>query len=393
MHSLRDPSKRRPSKRTQPPELQSNMSTPPSAKRPRQRSVGDDNVGVPDVRLHPRPGSPMPYEPAQPPAQIDLPSVAAASLGFPLLPIPEASTSASIQVPPSLPPPPAETAAAEDDAPELSSSGVPLLNPSNDYVGRPSKPPYSYASLIAQAIYNAPGGRARLEQIYELCVRSGMAESMVWRRAPSIMAAYPFYRTAGPSWQNMLRHNLSLRPAFVKVARVGGSGKGSWWTLDLSKEPGGFDGTTFGTRRQVAAGNRKLAEAEGRDPPRAWQPKHSKAASSTSGTGTGASKQSAGHDQGSRSGSTSSTSSSASSIATPASHSLPLFTSNQTSRGPPRLTVQGGYAALSHLPAPLPPNRQLGKTSSGEACALDLMASVCSIISLGGGDEGDVGRG
>jgi len=26
----------------------------------------------------------------------------------------------------------------------------------------------------------------------------------------------------------MLRHNLSLRPVFVKVARQGGAGKGNW---------------------------------------------------------------------------------------------------------------------------------------------------------------------
>lgn len=216
--------------------------------------------------------------------------------------------------------------------------------------------------------------------------------------------AYPYYRTAANSWQNMLRHNLSLRPAFVKIARVGGSGKGNWWTLDLSKEPGGFDGTTFGTRRQVAAGNKKLAEQEGRVEAPAPKPKanHSKKASNASNAST---------KQAIRSTSTSSTSSSAasSSVATPISSQLPTFPSAAPISGPPMslplpmpafptsqpsvtMTYSSGYAALSHLPLPLAANRQLGKTSSGgssnDSCGLDLMASICSMVSMQGEEAG-----
>ena len=104
-----------------------------------------------------------------------------------------------------------------------------------------AKPPYSYASLIAQALLASPNRRLTLASIY------------AW-----IMDRYPYYRSENCGWQNSIRHNLSLNRCFVRIARddvdfvvesgllcnntsgngdVDGSGqegKGAYWTIDES---------------------------------------------------------------------------------------------------------------------------------------------------------------
>lgn len=101
---------------------------------------------------------------------------------------------------------------------------------------RRRRPPYSYSSLIAQAISSSPAGRMTLREIY------------TW-----ISQAYPeLYSMEGPDslgWQNTVRHNLSLNKSFVKIARTAqdiydscassnpatsqaARGKGGWWTID-----------------------------------------------------------------------------------------------------------------------------------------------------------------
>ncbi|PWN30721.1 hypothetical protein BDZ90DRAFT_225421 [Jaminaea rosea] len=101
---------------------------------------------------------------------------------------------------------------------------------------RRRRPPFSYSSLIAQAISSSPAGRMTLREIY------------TW-----ISNAYPdLYSMDGADsqgWQNTVRHNLSLNKSFVKVARTAqdiydscasanpahsqaARGKGGWWTID-----------------------------------------------------------------------------------------------------------------------------------------------------------------
>lgn len=77
------------------------------------------------------------------------------------------------------------------------------------------KPPYSYATLIAQAIFSSEEEKLTLNSIYN------------W-----IMERYAFYRHSQSGWQNSIRHNLSLNKAFQKVPRrTDEPGKGMKWQI------------------------------------------------------------------------------------------------------------------------------------------------------------------
>ncbi|XP_051941157.1 forkhead box protein K1 [Hippocampus zosterae] len=96
-----------------------------------------------------------------------------------------------------------------------------------------SKPPYSYAQLIVQAISSAPDKQLTLSGIYA-----------------HITKHYPYYRTADKGWQNSIRHNLSLNRYFLKVARSQDEpGKGSFWRVDSASE-GKLVEQAFRKRRQ-----------------------------------------------------------------------------------------------------------------------------------------------
>ncbi|KAI9578230.1 hypothetical protein GQX74_015116 [Glossina fuscipes] len=84
------------------------------------------------------------------------------------------------------------------------------------------KPPFSYISLTAMAIWSSPQKMLPLSEIYRY-----------------IMEKFPYFRKNTKKWQNSLRHNLSFNDCFIKVPRnaVSKGGKGSYWTL----HPKAFD--------------------------------------------------------------------------------------------------------------------------------------------------------
>ncbi|EDO16701.1 hypothetical protein Kpol_1003p6 [Vanderwaltozyma polyspora DSM 70294] len=82
------------------------------------------------------------------------------------------------------------------------------------------KPAHSYATLITQAILSSGDGQISLSDIYS-----------------HISTNYAYYRHANTSWQNSIRHNLSLNKAFEKVPRAANEpGKGMKWRISKDYE-------------------------------------------------------------------------------------------------------------------------------------------------------------
>ncbi|CDW97318.1 hypothetical protein [Sporisorium scitamineum] len=99
---------------------------------------------------------------------------------------------------------------------------------------RRRRPPYSYSSMITQAISSSAEGRMTLREIY------------TW--ISTNFTGYPMSGPDSQGWQNTVRHNLSLGKIFIKKARTAqdiydscssgnpsqsqaARGKGGWWTL------------------------------------------------------------------------------------------------------------------------------------------------------------------
>ncbi|GAA5858749.1 hypothetical protein JCM8547_004970 [Rhodosporidiobolus lusitaniae] len=89
-----------------------------------------------------------------------------------------------------------------------------------------TKPTFSYAALIGQALFSVEDRKLALSDIY------------AW-----IMKLYPYFKKSDQGWQNSIRHNLSLNPCFVKTIRgPENPGKGCLWAIKEGTEDQFVDG-------------------------------------------------------------------------------------------------------------------------------------------------------
>ncbi|XP_057693784.1 forkhead box protein P2-like [Corythoichthys intestinalis] len=73
------------------------------------------------------------------------------------------------------------------------------------------RPPFTYATLIRQAIIESADTQLTLNEIYTWFTRT-----------------FAFFRRNAATWKNAVRHNLSLHRCFVRVENA----KGAVWTVD-----------------------------------------------------------------------------------------------------------------------------------------------------------------
>ncbi|KAM6977598.1 forkhead box protein P1-B-like, partial [Aplochiton taeniatus] len=79
------------------------------------------------------------------------------------------------------------------------------------YLSTDVRPPFTYASLIRQAIFESPRRQLTLNEIYNWFTRT-----------------FVYFRRNAATWKNAVRHNLSLHKCFVRLENV----KGAVWTVD-----------------------------------------------------------------------------------------------------------------------------------------------------------------
>lgn len=133
------------------------------------------------------------------------------------IPVPQAQTKKAAQT------------KQQQPTPQQQASRAPAVKPyipTNQFQGKPDKPPYSYPALIAQAIWSAPNRQASLHHIH------------VW-----IPDKYPFFRDQAHAQilAQAIKQNLAVNRAFVNIPLPSGI---ALWAVE-PEQAKLFDGNTF----------------------------------------------------------------------------------------------------------------------------------------------------
>uniref|UniRef100_A0A672YUZ4 Forkhead box protein P1-B-like n=1 Tax=Sphaeramia orbicularis TaxID=375764 RepID=A0A672YUZ4_9TELE len=88
---------------------------------------------------------------------------------------------------------------------------IDIIDNKEFYLSTEVRPPFTYASLIRQAIFESPRNQLTLNEIYNWFTRN-----------------FAYFRRNAATWKNAVRHNLSLHKCFVRLENV----KGAVWTVD-----------------------------------------------------------------------------------------------------------------------------------------------------------------
>ena len=119
----------------------------------------------------------------------------------------------------------------------------PLANVTPDPSYGNERPHFSYSQMIAEAINIAENG---MMSLYEIMIY--------------ISRRYPFYRMDVKSWQNAIRHNLSVNPKFHRVPNSKSIiGSGNLWTMK------GEDGWPISEERRVPVNDIANVTGESKD--------------------------------------------------------------------------------------------------------------------------------
>ncbi|XP_076750273.1 forkhead box protein J1-B [Xylocopa sonorina] len=156
------------------------------------------------------------------------------------------TSASSLPTPPCSPSPPPVTRQPRKKLSPLIKAELDLAANAEKYRTDPdTKPPFSYATIICLAM-RANNNKVSLSNIY------------AW-----IRENFLFYKYADPTWQNSIRHNLSLNKCFVKLPRSKDEpGKGGFWKLDLERMEEGRKSKRRAAMSQRIRGTRKVASTE-----------------------------------------------------------------------------------------------------------------------------------
>ncbi|XP_012278083.1 forkhead box protein D2 [Orussus abietinus] len=147
-----------------------------------------------------------------------------------------------------------------------------MPRPSRDTYGD-QKPPYSYISLTAMAIWSSRDKMLPLAEIYKF-----------------IADRFPYYRKDTRRWQNSLRHNLSFNDCFIKVPRgPHRPGKGAYWALHPAALSMFENGSLLRRRKRfkLHKPDKELLKSELQALASAMPPPHPEPAGGASGTSGG----------------------------------------------------------------------------------------------------------